>query len=118
MYKMICEINEEVRRKLMEPFIQEIIHRNEDEWYYVDFIEVDGDDVIITDNKEEEEEEEWKYTFVGGRKFIDDDVVELMLYETVSPIIHNDDCIGFIVHNEDDRDVVYLFHNNDVIEYK
>lgn len=115
MYKMICEVNEEVRMKLMEPFIQEIINRNEDEWYYVDSIEVDGDDVIITDNKEEEEEEEWKYTFVGGRKFIDDDVVELILYETVSPIIYNDDCIGFKVQSEDDN-VIYLFHNHSTIQ--
>ena len=116
MYKMIINIEEEVRMKLMEPFIQEIIHRNEDEWYYVDSIEVDGDDVIITDSKEEEEEEEWKYTFIGGRKFIDDDVVELMLYETVSPIIHNDDCIGFKIQSEEDDNVVYLFHDHSIIQ--
>lgn len=110
MYKMFCEVNEEVRMKLMEPFINEIIHRNEDEYYYVDSIEVDGDDIIITDNDEDS-----IYTFIGGREFIDDDIVELMLYETVSPIIHNNDCIGFKVQSEDD-DVVYLFHNHSTIQ--
>ena len=107
---MFCEVNEEVRMKLMEPFINEIIHRNEDEYYYVDSIEVDGDDIIITDNDEDS-----IYTFIGGREFIDDDIVELMLYETVSPIIHNNDCIGFKVQSEDD-DVVYLFHNHSTIQ--
>lgn len=101
---------EDVKLKLMEPFIQEIINRNDDEWYYVDSIEVDGDDVIITDNDEDS-----IYTFVGGRKFMDDDIVELILYETVSPIIHNNDCIGFKVQSEDD-DVVYLFHNHSTIQ--
>lgn len=111
MYKMIINVEEEVRMKLMEPFIQEIINRNEDEWYYVDSIKVDGDDVIITDN-----DEDAIYTFVGGRKFIDDDVVELILYETVSPIIYNDDCIGFKVQSEDEDDVIYLFHNHSTIQ--
>lgn len=111
MYKMIYQVEEEVRMKLMEPFINEIIHRNNDEWYYVDSIEVDGDDIIITDNDEDS-----IYTFIGGRKFMDDDVVELMLYENVSPIIYNDDCIGFKVQSEDDDNVVYLFHDHSTIQ--
>ena len=107
---------EEVKLKLLEPIIRERAVKDMKDVYYVDSIEVDGNDITIIDN-----DEDATYTFGDGVQFMDlDKATELMLYENVSPLVDEDDrlCWGFIVHNEDDRDVVYLFHNNDVIEYK
>ena len=107
---------EEVKLKLLEPIIRERAIKDMKDVYYVDEVKQDGEDIIIIDN-----DEDATYTFGDGVQFMNlDKATELMLYENISPLVDEDDgkCWGFIVHNEDDRDTIYNFHNGDVIEYK
>ena len=107
---------EEVKLKLLEPIIKERAVKDMKDVYYVDEVKQDGEDITIIDN-----DEDATYTFGDATEFMDiDKATELMLYENVSPLVDEEDglCWGFIIHNEDDRDVVYLFHKGDVIEYK